>query len=148
MRRRVILAGVVIGIGHAVAAWAQPTGQPASVTLPTSLARVLRDYEAGWKAKDGKALALLFTEDGFAMSADRPPVRGRAAIEQQYSKTAGGDLRLRALEFATADSVGYIVGGYSYPPNVNDVGKFVLALKRDSSGRWLIAADIDNSNGR
>ena len=59
-----------------------------------------------------------------------------------------GELRLRALGYATADTVGYIVGGYRYPPKDEDVGKFVLALRKGPGGRWLIAADIDNGNGR
>ncbi len=88
-----------------------------SVQLPPALDRVLRDYEAGWKAKDGKGLA-------------------------------GGDGHLRALGYSTADTVGYIVGGYGYAPNTGDVGKFVLAVRKGSDGRWLIAADIDNGNGR
>ena len=119
-----------------------------SVTLPAALDRVLRDYEAGWKAKDGAGLARLFTTDGFVMSANRMPIRGREAIERQYSGSAGGELKLRAMGFAVGDTVGYIVGGYTYPPNQTDVGKFVLALRRGPDGKWLIAADIDNGNRR
>src|SRR6185295_2049761 len=40
-------------------------GSEASVALPPELARVLTDYEAGWKAGDAAALASLFAEDGF-----------------------------------------------------------------------------------
>jgi ketosteroid isomerase-like protein len=43
-------------------------------------------------------------------------------------------------------AVGYIIGGYSAGPDRPAVGKFVLALRRASSGTWLIAADIDNGN--
>lgn len=151
MQHRVLLTALVAGAGFAVAAGAQEPEAPAplpSVELPPALARVLRDYEAGWKAKDGKRLAGLFTEDGFVMSADQPPVRGRAAIEDRYTRSSGGDLQLRALGYSTADTVGYVVGGYTYPPNTGDVGKFVLALRKGPDGRWLIAADIDNGNAR
>jgi hypothetical protein len=40
----------------------------------------------------------------------------------------------------------FIVGGYRYGQSGSDVGKFVLALRLAAGGRWLIAADIDNSN--
>lgn len=139
------LAALAAVCSTAVGAQTPPVPLP-SATLPAALDRVLRDYEAGWKAKDGKALARLFTEDGFVLSANRAPIRGRAAIERQYSATAGGELKLRALGFAAADTVGYIVGSYTYPPHLGDVGKFVLALRKGFDGHWLIAADIDNSN--
>ena len=61
---------------------------------------------------------------------------------------AGGDLRLRALAFATSDDVGYIIGAYRYGDAAEDMGKFVLALRRGADGKWLIAGDIDNSNRR
>lgn len=148
MLRLVSLLALSLGLAQPVGAQTPPAPALPSVELPPSLDRVLRDYERGWKAKDGKALALLFTEDGFVMSSARPPIRGRAAIERQYATSSGGDLVLRSVGFSTADSVGYIVGGYTYPPNQQDVGKFVLALRKGPAGRWLIAADIDNANSR
>ncbi len=145
MRTFLFLACLTMTIGAPVRAQVAPPPLP-SATLPANLDRVLRDYEAAWKAKDGKALAGLFAEDGFVMSANRAPIRGRPAIEKQYAASAGGELRLRALGFAVDDTVGYIVGAYTYPPNQGDVGKFVLALRKGPAGRWLIAADIDNGN--
>ena len=57
-----------------------PKSTDASIVLPPGLARVLTDYEVGWKAGDAAALARLFTEDGFVLSPGKPPVRGRAAM--------------------------------------------------------------------
>ena len=118
---------------------------PASVPLPAPLERVLRDYEAGWAKGDATGLARLFATDGFALPNHKPPAQGHTAIAAAYAGS-GGALRLRALAYATSDSVGYIVGAYSYGERPGpDVGKFVLALRKDAGGRWLIAADIDNS---
>jgi len=55
---------------------------------------------------------------------------------------------LRALAYATADTVGYIIGGYSSTPGAPDIGKFILALRRERGGAWRIAADMDNGNSR
>ena len=115
-----------------------------SVTLPAELDRVLRDYERLWKAGDGAGLAELFTEDGFIA---RPGgwIRGRDAIRPAYQGMAGGDLRLRALAYSAADTVGYIVGAYGYGDTAAeaDQGKFVLTLRRTPGAPWLIASDLD-----
>ncbi len=116
-----------------------------SVSLPPALDRVLRDYERGWRAGAPDSVAALFTVDGFALPSGRAAARGRPAIAVTYAGP-GGDLRLRALSWGTSDSVGYVVGAYRYGSTGSDVGKFVLVLRRDPSGRWLIAADIDNAN--
>jgi ketosteroid isomerase-like protein len=123
-----------------------PTALP-SITLPPELDRVLRDYERAWQGRDAVGLAALFTEDGFVLSNGKPPVRGRAAIREAYAKS-GGPLALRALAFTTEGKVGYIIGAFGGKPGDPDWGKFVLALRRDDDGRWLIAADMDNENRR
>ena len=131
---------------------AQDRGNPSgavmpSVTLPPALERVLRDYERAWQQRDAVALAALFTSDGFVLSPGRAPVRGRVAIEERY-RESGGALALRALAFATADSVGYIIGAFAGQEGAVDIGKFVLTLRTDRTGRWLIAADMDSGNSR
>jgi ketosteroid isomerase-like protein len=124
-----------------------PAGPLPSVALPAELDRVLRDYERAWQARDAAGLAALFVEDGFVMASGKPPVRGRAAIRAAYDG-AGGPLALRALAFATEGPVGYIIGAFARAKDAEDTGKFVLALRRGTDGRWLIAADMDNSNRR
>lgn len=75
----------------------QPVIQPQpSVPLPPELARVFRDYEWAWQARDAAALAVLFTEDGMTLSSGRPLRRGRSAIQEGYAGS-GGPLSLRAL---------------------------------------------------
>lgn len=118
-----------------------------SVKLPPALARVLTDYETAWRKSDAAALARLFVEDGFVLSDGRPPVRGRSAIQRQYTG-AGGPLALRALAFATDGAVGYIIGGFARQEGEPDIGKFTLTLRKTADGTWLIASDMDNSNRR
>jgi ketosteroid isomerase-like protein len=116
-----------------------------SVTLPPELARVLTDYEKAWAAKDAAGLSRLFAEDGFVLQRNKPPVRGRAAIEEAYAG-AGGPLALRALAYATEGPVGYIIGGYAPRTGEPDDGKFTLTLKKAPDGKWLIMSDMDNGN--
>ena len=116
-----------------------------SVTLPAELERVLRDYEREWSARNPEGLAALFTDDGFVLQPGRAPVRGRAAIAEAY-RGSGGPLALRALAYATADTVGYIIGGYAVGTGEPDIGKFTLTLRRSPGGPWRIASDMDNGN--
>ncbi len=154
MKRRIrqaLLAGALAAFPAAVAAQGTGAAAPAeplpSVTLPPELDRVLRDYERLWHAADAPGLAKLFTEDGFVLSNGNTAARGRAAIEERY-RTSGGVLKLRALAHATSGNVGWIIGAYTYGDAQGDVGKFVLALRRDASGTWRIAGDMDNTNRR
>lgn len=145
----VVLALGALAAGSPARAQGAATGEGGhpSVALPVDLARVLRDYEREWAAGNAAGLAALFAEDGFALPSGRLPARGRDAIAAHY-RNAGGPLRLRALAFEVEDPVAWIVGAYGYGEDGEDRGKFVLALRRGSDGRWLIAADIDNANPR
>ncbi len=117
-----------------------------SVPLPPGLDRVLRDYERAWQAKDAGALANLFTDDGFVLALDRPPVRGRAAIQAAYAG-AGGPLSLRALSFHAEGGLAVILGAYATHPGGPDAGKFTLTLRMGPDDRWRIFSDMDNGNG-
>ena len=143
--RRLILALLLLVAMPLAAQQPAPAPLP-SINLPDALDRVLRDYEKAWEGKDPAGLAALFTEDGFVMSNGKPAVRGREAIRAAYAN-AGGPLALRALAYSIDGDTGYIIGGYGGRDDKGDVGKFILAIRR-VDGKWLIAADMDNSNRR
>jgi ketosteroid isomerase-like protein len=126
-----------------VAPAAGQQSQP-SVALPADLQRVLTDYENAWDARDAAGLAALFAEDGFVLSGGAPPIRGRDAIREHY-EGSGGQLVLRALDYAVDGDTGYIIGGYSRARGADDVGKFTLTLRRVDT-RWLIVSDMDSGN--
>lgn len=138
-----IMAAAAIGLTPMWSAGAQ-AADPQGLVPIAPLERVLRDNEDAWRAGDGPRLAALFREDGFALHNDALPVRGRAAIARTGT-APGGDIQLRAFAYAQGDSVGYVVGAFSYPGWTGPGGKFLLALRRGPSGRWLIAADMDNA---
>ena len=144
---------VLLAVGAAPLVAQEPAVPAAAATLPTitlppALDRVLRDYERAWRARDAAALAALFAPDGFVLANGHPPARGRAAIQAAYAD-GGGPLVLRALHYAVDDTVGFIVGTFAPDESRPPQGKFVLALRRSTArGRWLIAADMDNTNHR
>lgn len=143
------LIPVLVALGSVTTAGAQPSelATEPSVQLPPELARVLRDYETAWGAKDARALAQLFADDGYVLPNGSAPVKGRAAIERHYTGS-GGPLFLRAFNYAVEGSVGYILGGYTGEKGRPDVGKFTLTLRKGADGRWLIVSDMDSPNRR
>jgi ketosteroid isomerase-like protein len=145
LRLLAIAAVLAIAAAPAAAQDAPPPPPLPSVELPAEMDRVLRDYERLWAAGDAAGLAAIFADDGFVLQNGRPPVRGRAAIQQAYAN-ARGPLRLRALAYDADGSVGYIIGAFAYGDEPADIGKFVLTLRREPGGPWLIMSDIDNSN--
>src|SRR3970040_1965324 len=118
---RHVAVGLALLMPIAGAAQDAPGPLP-SIELPAALERVLRDYERAWAGGDAAGLAALFTEDGFVLSNGAEPIRGRGVIRRKYAN-AGGNLKLRALGYATADTVGYIVGAYRYGNAGDDTGK-------------------------
>ncbi|WP_080057470.1 YybH family protein [Spirosoma aerolatum] len=116
-----------------------------SVKLPPDIDRVLRDYEREWGAGNTEKLAALFTPDGFVLQPRRPAIQGQEKLKKAYQNQGGAPLFLRALSFAQDGTVGYIIGAYRSAANTPDIGKFILALRKGKDGRWLIAADMDNS---
>jgi ketosteroid isomerase-like protein len=141
-----VAVAAVLLLGNGAVCGAEQSPQP-TISLPPELARILTDYEEAWRAKDEKALAALFSEDGFVLSSGMPPVKGRKQIEQRY-KDSGGPLSLRALAFATEGAVGYIIGGFTRSSGDPDIGKFTLTLRKGSDGSWMIMSDMDNGNQR
>lgn len=141
------LAGVISpGVAQSPSQSPSQAAPLPSVTLPAELDRVLRDYERAWRSGDASAVAALFSVDGFVLQNGRAPVRGRDAISKAYAGQASGELRLRALAFAAADTVGYIIGAYSYGNTPADIGKFTVTLRRPRDGKWEIFSDMDNGN--
>ena len=122
-----------------------PADQPPVVSLPADLNRVLRDFEKAYASKDGAAVASLFLPDGMEMLANRPPVRGRDAVEKFYSG-ASQSIVFRPFVFAESGDVAFIIGGYSPAPGGGaDANKFVFTLRK-VDGKWLIESAMSNSN--
>src|SRR5688500_417624 len=148
MRVRICVALLCFATVTPAAAQSTATAasQLPSVSLPAELDRVLRDYEVAWRSGDAAKVAALFSVDGFVLQNGRAPVRGRDAIGKAYAGQAGGELKLRALAYAVADTVGYILGAYSYGNAPGDIGKFTVTLRRPRGGPWEIFSDMDNGN--
>jgi len=117
---------------------------PKPIQLPSEIDRILRDYEEHWQNADETKLSSLFTVDGYILRPNKPIVQGRDNIEKAY-ENSGGRLVLEAYDYAVNGDTGYIIGGYKGHENWPAIGKFILTLRKED-GKWMITADMDNSN--
>ncbi len=139
---RIITLGLALIIISVTSVQAQTIKE---IELPSELKKVLTNYEKHWKNSDAKALASLFTEDGFILRPGYDLVKGRENIQTSYENAGGGDLVLRAYDYSVQGNIAYIIGGYTYGSRVKDMGKYTLTLKK-VDGKWLIHSDMDNGN--
>lgn len=112
-------------------------------TDPT-LNKLAAEFEAAFNAQDAKKLAALYAEDAVVMPANRPMVKGRAAIEadvQRDFKSGVTKLQLKPMESAITGDRAYEAGTSTVVVNGQQLpGKYVVIFKRVGND-WKIAYD-------
>ena len=136
-----------------VLAYQSPRAQ--SPGAAAEIAKVSDAYVNASLSADPKAIAALYTDDAVEMPPNQPMVKGRAAIEQYYTKQFGGSAKLQSFALTKIESnasgdIGYEVGTYrqtltdgQHP--MNDAGKYTVVMKR-TGGAWKVAYAIYNSD--
>lgn len=115
----------------------------AAQSAPEPVRELLAAYEAAWEAKDARALAALFDEEGYVLANGQDPARGREAIEAMYAGQ-GGPLELTPLAWRLGDDIGFVLGTFEAGETGSYKGKFTLTLTRSPQGDWRIFSDMDN----
>jgi uncharacterized protein (TIGR02246 family) len=128
---------------------------------PTNVADVRKAIEAAaehfataFNAKDAAALASHYSADATILPPNGPRVSGRANFESFFKEMfpIGSDLKLTVNHVDASGDLAYEVGTYTMAiqmpgaPPMTDAGKYVAVWKRQADGRWLIAADIWNTD--
>jgi uncharacterized protein (TIGR02246 family) len=151
--RLAALVGAMVLAAVGASAQQKPAGADEAAIAKTRAA-----YQTAAGAQDGAAIAKLYAADGVEMPPNAPAVNGRAAIEA-FHKAFGQQWMMHGMTI-TPKSVkvlngeaAYEVGTYkqSLMPMkggavVDDTGKYVVLLKKDASGTWLITHAIYNSD--
>ncbi len=146
-------AFVLVVLVCVVLAYQSPGAQ--SPGAAPEIAKVSDAYVKASLAADAKAIAALYTEDAVEMPPNQSMVKGRAAIEQYYTKQFGGSAKLQSfvltkIESNASGDIGYEVGTYrqtitdgQHP--MDDTGKYTVVMKR-TGGLWKVAYAIYNSD--
>jgi len=144
-------AAVILGVAVAAAGiGAQAKDDPA-------IAKVRSAYQTAAGSQDGAALAKLYTADGVEMPPNAPAAKGRAAIEAFHKAFAQQwmmhGMTITPTETKVTGDTAYDIGTYKQSlmaqktgAMVEDKGKYIVLLKKDASGGWLISHAIYNSD--
>lgn len=135
----------------AAGASAQQAGDTAGV------AKTRAAFEKAVTAQDAAAIAKLFTADGTEMPPNAPAAKGRAAIEAYHKAFAqqfmNHGFSLAATDTRVSGDTGYEAGTYKQTlmamkggAMIDDKGKYLVVLKKDGSGNWLLAYAMYNSD--
>ena len=114
-------------------------------------------YETAAGSQNAAAIAKLFAPDGVEMPPNAPAVTGRAAIEKFHQAFARQwmihGMTIASTSLKVSGDMAYDIGTYKQglmPQSgggmVDDKGKYVVLLRKDASGAWLITHAIYNSD--
>jgi uncharacterized protein (TIGR02246 family) len=114
-------------------------------------------FEKAAAAQDPAAIAKLFTVDGTEMPPNAPAAKGRAAIET-YHKAFAQQFMVHGFSLAATDTK--VIGDTAYESGtykqslmvmngggmMDDKGKYLVVMKKDAGGNWLLLYAIYNSD--
>ena len=154
-RVAIVTSAVLLAAG---AAFAQQRGAERNAGADAAIAKTRAAYQTASNAQDGAALARLYSSDGVEMPPNAPAQKGRAAIEAYHKQFASQmmvhNLEIKATDTRVLGDVAVDVGTYSQTlmaakgggKTIDDKGKYLVVLKKDAGGAWLISHAIYNSD--
>lgn len=148
--RVLAVAGAVVLAAAGVSAQQKGADEAAIAKLRTA-------YQTAASAQDAAGMAKLFAPDGVEMPPNAPAATGRAAIEAFHKGFAKQWMQHGMTITSTSTKVmgdtAYDIGTYKQQIMsnatggiVDDKGKYVVLLKKDAGGNWLISHAIYNSD--
>jgi uncharacterized protein (TIGR02246 family) len=124
-----------------------------------AIAGVRDAYVAAFNAEDADKASAVYAPDAIAMGANEPQVSGRDAIRENYRKTMSGmdfDIQLKSEETVVTGDWAFDRGQLwlhlmskdpqSKMPMVMDQGKYLVILRKQPDGSWLVSRVMSNSS--
>ena len=141
--------------------------EPAGSTKPVAGAAVEQDraginktrseYVSAWKAANADQIANLYTNDALVLYPNQPSVEGRGAIHAYFAsffaEFAQQGFELTSSEIEVVGPWAFDRGTYRWRAvpraggdPIEDHGKYLVILQRQTDGSWKVARDMDNSD--
>ena len=148
---------VVLGTCALLVACSAPAVQaPADTTADAAaLDGFQKAWASGYNAGDAAAVVALYTDDATLNPPGAPVAKGHAAMQDYFtkdiagSKAAGITMNISApTDRAISGDAAWETGTWTATDKSGataDMGKYVTAFRK-KDGKWLIAADIWNSD--
>jgi len=124
--------------------------EPKPETFEQAFPRLNAAVTEAFNRGDVKTCAGFYSEDATLFLSDRPPVRGRAAIEAALGEYASAGAKLSPVEpmaIKSSGDMGVCAGTYVFEvPSENGAlieyrGKFVTVFMRQPDGSWKAVID-------
>lgn len=149
---------LVIMLG--VLAACRPAGPSTSADVAQDLAAIDRArsaYEEAWRSADAARIAGQYTAEAAVLYPNQPAVIGRAAITDYFR---GFFEEFVQDSFALASAEVHVTGDWAFDRGtylwsarpraggaaISDNGKYLVILRRQADGTWLVERDMDNSD--
>jgi uncharacterized protein (TIGR02246 family) len=144
-----VFAAVSLLMLAAPQTWAQQGKNP-------DIDKVRAAYEKAAAAGNVQDLVALYTADAVVMPPDMPMAKGKAAIEAFHKKNFEtgtlSNVRITPMHLDVTGDTAIEVGTYrqTITPKgaqaINDAGKYIVVLKKQTDGSWKLAYEIYNSD--
>ena len=152
--RNVVLAALALAVAST---GCQPPAQEAGPLSEEDVAAIEASFESlaqAVRAGDGAGAAALYTQDAVFMPPNEPAVQGRVAIEAWTGASPPvTEFSLPIAEIDGRGDLAFVRGTLSItimpegaPEPIQDTGKYLVILRRQPDGAWLIAVDVFNSD--
>ena len=149
MNRSLLLTLLAVGLAACQSPSDVPAPAPAepvqtvsdTASVRPAIEALTASYQAAARAGDTAAISALYTDDAVLHPANKPTVRGRAAVDAYL---AASHAEPTELTFTTVDVVASEAGDLAYEVGTavwpDGPGKYLTVYRRTDDG-WRIAAD-------
>ncbi|MFQ6021092.1 MAG: YybH family protein [Acidiferrobacterales bacterium] len=119
-------------------------------TFEQAMTTLNADITEAFNRGDVKACAGFYMADATMLLPDRPPIKGREAIEallNEYAAVGTKVASIDPIEVSSSGGLGYCVGTYQFDTPAEDgstkkeTGKFVSVFELQADGSWKAVID-------
>jgi uncharacterized protein (TIGR02246 family) len=123
----------------------------------TSINDVRSKYQAAFNSGDAAGMAALFADNAVSLPDHHVALEGRAAIQQDFQDQFAqvtGNMQIMPVDTEINGETAYERGTYTMTITpkatggapMKETGKYIVILKKQPNGSWLLQNDINNTN--